>query len=103
MLLIGAVDEELYSEPRGVTQAINYLADRSGRRLDVLKQQVGLARSNPTVSPTQFNAEQALPAAAIPSWEADHQRHGSFCSAESTQGEETSTFVPLYLHGLSCS
>lgn len=77
VLLIGAVDEELCSESRGVTQAINYLTDRWGRRLDMLKQQVGLAQSNPTDSPKHFNAGQALPTAAIPSLEADHQRHCS--------------------------
>lgn len=102
VLLIGAVDEELCSESRGVTQAINYLTDRWGRRLDMLKQQVGLAQSNPTDSPKHFNAGQALPTAAIPSLEADHQRHCSFCFTKSTRGKETSTFVPLYLYGLTC-
>lgn len=83
-MLKWAVDGELYSDSRGVTPAINYLADRSGRRLDVLKLPVGLAQHNPTDSPTQFNAEQALPAPTAPSWAADHRRHGSFWSAKST-------------------
>lgn len=100
MLFIGA-DEELYSESRGVPQATNYLADESGRRLDVEEGQVGLTQSSTAGSPTQGEAEQALPPAPTPSRGVQRQQRCCFCSAKSTRGEETSPLVPSDLQGLA--
>lgn len=88
MLLAGADDEELCSGPRVVTQAIKHSADGPGR--------VGRAGGSHTKQP-QCRAGSLQPSPA-----GKHQNHGSFCSAKTTGGEETPTFVPLCLHGPAC-